>query len=330
VSSALYDTAMRTPASGRVSARSIQIGLGLLWLLDGLLQLQPKMFGAAFANGVILPTTQGQPGFVSAAMTHVAHLVSLQPALADSVFAGIQILIGLGLLVRETVRPALVLSFVWALGVWALGEGFGMLFTGAASPLTGAPGAALLYVAIGVLVWPRTAGPAVSGPAAAQGPLGERGGKAIWAVTWIGMGILWLLPANRVGGTISGAISSSVTGEPGWLAHLQLSVAHALGTGGGSVAVVCGVLSIVIGLGPLLSRHTTVFLVAGAALALDYWVFGEAFGGVFTGLGTDPNTGPLLVLLALALYPNRAWAGSRADVPSGAGDGLATPAGALA
>ena len=59
-------------------------------------------------------------------------------------------------------------------------------------------------------------------------------------------------------------------------------------------------------------------------------MFGEAFGGVFTGLGTDPNTGPLLVLLALALYPNRAWAGSRAGVASRAGDGLATPAGALA
>jgi hypothetical protein len=330
VSSGLYDTTVRTPASGRVSARSIQIGLGLVWLLDGLLQLQPKMFGPDFANGVILPMTQGQPNFVSAALTHVAHLVSVQPVLANSVFAGIQILIGIGLLIRETVKPALVLSFVWALGVWALGEGFGMLFTGAASPLTGAPGAALLYVAIGVLVWPRVKGPAVSGPAAAEGLLGEWGGKAIWAVTWIGMGILWLLPANRAGGSISGAISSSVADEPGWLAHVQLSVAHALGTGGGSVAVVCGVLSFIIGLGPLLSRRSTVFLVAGAALALDYWVFGEAFGAVFTGLGTDPNTGPLLVLLALALYPNRAWAGSRAGVPSRVGDGLATPAGAMA
>jgi len=330
VSSGLYDTAMRPSAAARVSARSIQIGLGIIWLIDGLLQLQPKMFGADFANGVILPMTQGQPGIVSSAMTHLAHLVSVQPALADSVFAGIQIMIGIGLLIHQTVKPALVLSFAWALGVWALGEGFGMLFTGAASPLTGAPGAALLYVAIGVLVWPRTAGPAVSGPAAAEGPLGAWGGKAIWAVVWSGMGLLWLLPANRAGGSISGAISNSVTGEPGWLAHVQLSVAHALGTGGGSVAVVCGVLSFVIGLGPLLTRHTTVFLVAGAALALDYWVFGEAFGGVFTGLATDPNTGPLLVLLALTVYPNRAWAVSRAGVPSRAERGPATPTGALA
>jgi len=62
------------------------------------------------------------------------------------------------------------------------------------------------------------------------------------------------------------------------------------------------------------SRHTTVFLVAGAALAFDYWVFGEAFGQIFSGIATDPNSGPLLVLLALTLYPNRASAPSVADL----------------
>ena len=118
------------------------------------------------------------------------------------------------------------------------------------------------------------------------------------------MGILWLLPANRAGGAISDAISNSVTGEPAWLAHIQLSVANGIGSGGSSVAVSCGILSFMIGLGPLLTRHVTIFLVAGTALALDYWVFGEAFGGLFTGLGTDPNTGPLLILLALTVYPN--------------------------
>ncbi len=298
------------PRATRVSARTIQIGLGVIWLLDGLLQLQPNMFGPAFAHNVILPTAQGQPGFLSSAITHMAHLIGAQPALTNSVFAGIQILIGVGLLVRETVKPALVLSFVWALGVWALGEGFGMLFTGMASPLTGAPGGALLYAAIGVLVWPRAAAPVAEGPAAAEGPLGEWGGKAVWAVVWSGMGILWLLPANRAGGSISGAISGAISGEPSWLAHVQLSVAHAVGNGGGSVAVACALLSFVIGLGPLLTRHSTVFLVAGAALALDYWMFGEAFGQPFSGIATDPNTGPLLVLLALALSPNRAPARS--------------------
>ena len=276
------------------------------------------MFGPDFANQVILPTAQGQPDLVSSTITHMAHLIALQPVLTNTVFAALQILIGVGLLFRETVRPALVLSFVWALGVWALGEGFGMLLTGMASPLTGAPGGALLYAVIGLLVWPRRTrtvpAPALAGPATAEGPLGARGGKAVWAIVWGGMGILWLLPANTAGGMISGAISGAVTGEPGWLAHVQLSVAHALGNGGGSVAVACAILSFVIGLGPLLSRHSTVFLVAGAALALDYWVFGEAFGQPFSGIATDPNSGPLLVLLALALYPNRAGAPSVADL----------------
>ena len=146
---------MTSPARPRLTARHIQVGLGMVWLLDGLLQLQPKMFGSGFADMVIMPSAQGQPGAVSSAITHVAHLISVQPALVNALFAGVQLLIGAGLLIRETVKPALVVSFVWALGVWTLGEGFGMLLTGHASPLSGAPGAALLYAAIGLLVWPR-------------------------------------------------------------------------------------------------------------------------------------------------------------------------------
>jgi hypothetical protein len=59
-------------------------------------------------------------------------------------------------------------------------------------------------------------------------------------------------------------------------------------------------------------------------------MFGESFGGVFTGLGTDPNTGPLLVLLALTVYPNRVRATSTAAVPSRVPEGLATRSGAFA
>ena len=102
------------------------------------------------------------------------------------------------------------------------------------------------------------------------------------------------------------AISGAVDGEPGWLAHVQLSVAHAVGNGGGRVAIACAVA--VLRDRPRSAARRArprLFLVAGAALALVYWVFGEAFGEPFSGIATDPNTGPLLVLLALALYPNR-------------------------
>src|SRR5271156_4812112 len=50
---------------------------------------------------------------------------------------------------------ALVLSFGWALVIWWFGEGFGGLTSNTLpSPLMGAPGAAILYAIIGVLVWP--------------------------------------------------------------------------------------------------------------------------------------------------------------------------------
>ena len=293
----------------RITARTIQIGLGIIWLADGLFQLQPKMFGTAFANSVILPSAQGQPAIISNVITHTAHLMAAQPVLTDLLFGGIQLLIGAGLLIRDTVKPALVLSFVWALGVWSLGEGFGGLFNGTALPLTGAPGAALLYLAIGLLVWPKRAPRDTHGPAAAEGPLREGGGIALWALVWCGFGVLWLLPASSNSGALSGALKGAAAGEPGWLAHVQLSVAHSLGSGGGSVALVAAFLSFFVGVGPILFRRNAIFLIVGVAMALDFWVLGQAFGQVFTGMATDPDTGPLLVLLALAVY--------RAGVPAG-------------
>jgi hypothetical protein len=306
----------RTP---RISAQVVQIGLGCLWLLDGLLQLQPKMFGPDFANNVILPSAQGQPGLFSDSVTHMAHLISGQPAVVNAVFASVQILIGIGLLLRETVKPALAISIAWALGVWAFGEGFGMLFTGSASPLTGAPGAALLYAAVGLLVWPaaRTSSPEDRrAPAVDEGPLGAAGGKAIWAALWVGMGILWLLPANRTHGSVAGAIQGAASGEPGWLSHLDMAASNLFAGRGSSTAVVAATASMIIGLGPLVTKRSWLFFMAGIAVALDYWVFGQAFGQILTGNGTDPSTGPLVILLAVALFPNAAPPGTPAATPA--------------
>jgi hypothetical protein len=44
-------------------------------------------------------------------------------------------------------------------------------------------------------------------------------------------------------------------------------------------------------------------LVLSIIIATAIWVIGENFGGILTGPATDPNTGPLLVLLAFAFWP---------------------------
>ncbi len=88
------------------------------------------MFGTGFVNGVLAAASQGQPAWLAGPMDVVNHLIALQPAGWNMVFAALQLLIGLGLLFRTTVKEALLLSFAWVAGVWTLGEGMGGIRTG--------------------------------------------------------------------------------------------------------------------------------------------------------------------------------------------------------
>ncbi|MGH3399019.1 MAG: hypothetical protein ACRDPO_30485, partial [Streptosporangiaceae bacterium] len=147
-------------AADRASAgprRWLQLALGLVWLVDAALQFQPFMFTRGFVTQVIDPAAMGSPGVISRSVMGTGQLVLTHPALFNAAFATIQLALAAGLLWRRTTRLALAGTIVWALGVWWLGEGLGGLLTGTASPVTGAPGAALLYVVIAVLAWPRRA-----------------------------------------------------------------------------------------------------------------------------------------------------------------------------
>ena len=65
---------------------------------------------------------------------------------------------------------------------------------------------------------------------------------------------------------------------------------------------------------PVLTARLT--LVLAVALSLIIWVVGQGFGDVFSGSGTDPNTGPLLILLAAAFWPRRAASPVPASEPA--------------
>lgn len=106
----------------RVTPGKIREALGLLWLLDGALQLQPFMFGRGFAEQIIAPTAEGQPQFVAVGVHWASSLILTHPAVCDTVFAVAQIALGIGLLVPRTVRMALAGSIGWGLGVWYFGE----------------------------------------------------------------------------------------------------------------------------------------------------------------------------------------------------------------
>jgi hypothetical protein len=237
----------------------------LLWLVDAALQAQPFMFTRGFATQVIASNGQGQPGFVAGPGHWASNVIAAHPLAWNIPSVAIQLLIGIGLLMRRSVRPALAVSIAWALGVWYFGEGLSGLASGNASLLTGAPGSALLYAVLAAAAWPRSS------------PSGESTARWLrfaWAALWVGGAVLEALPSQSSG--------------HGPLAVTFLAEAQAL-----------------IGIGVLARPTRTAAVTAGLALALAFWVLGQHAGGIDTGRATDPNTGPVIALMAVALLAGR-------------------------
>ncbi len=125
-------------------------------------------------------------------------------------------------------------------------------------------------------------------------------------------------PASLAPGALRGAIAGQAGGEPGWVAGLDRVTAAAIGSHGTAVSVALAAAFLLIGAGVLAPRTARPALAAGVVAALAMWAAGQDFGGILTGQGTDPSTGPLVVLLAAML-----WTARRA--PGLAGDPAATP-----
>jgi hypothetical protein len=317
---------MRLPQ--RITRRGIQVTLGLLWLLDAGLQFQPQMFTRSFALNVIAPAGQGQPFFVSGPLSFEVHTLLFNPALFNAGFALVQLALAMLILWKRTARYGLIGSVVWGLSVWFWGEGLGGLASGQASLLMGAPGAALLYAVIALGVMP---------PKAASSQEDQRPAYWLmiaWAVVWVGGAIYQLLPGQNAIADLGSMISGNASGAPVWLAAVDTHVANVV-TGFGAATssspgaqpagmqmsgvhmtatqmaqmpihqvsglwfiLLLAFLQALIGAAvffPGFARRAAV--VTGVLLAVVFWVVGQSLGAYFSGLATDPNTAPLLILL---------------------------------
>jgi hypothetical protein len=289
--------------------RRLEMALGALWLVDGVLQWQPYMFSHAFFGDMLGMANMGLPGPVSAVLFRVTDMLTAQPVLWNALFATLQLAIGAGLLCGRTASLARPVSIAWALAVWVAGEGFGGLFMPGVSGLNGAPGAALLYALVALVLWPRRSG---EGPAAADaGLLGGRGALWCWTVLWSGLALLELGGANHAAAVPAAEVADIGEGEPGWLAGLNSQAGHLLAGHGALFALLAAVVAVAVGWCVLRPAWRRTALAAGVAVAILYGVFGQDLGGLLTGQATDPGPAPLFVLLALALWPGRHSATAR-------------------
>jgi len=291
-----------------LSQKRLRQILGVLWLIDGLLQLQPAMFTMNMVNKVMDPTAVGQPGPIAASLNWIIAVTTHNLIAINLLIVVVQVILGVLLIAGFWVRGTVIASIVWALIVWYGGEGMSMLLTGQASALTGAPGAVLLYPLLGFVIYPRRTSNDPSSEGSESGLLSRLQLRWILAGFWIFVALLQLQPYWWQDGQISGVISG-MAGQGGLDGILLDPTFNALSKITAHAEIVLNVLLIIVflalGIGLAVTKQDRVrpWLIASIIVSVLLWWGAEAFGMVLTGMATDFNSGLLLVVMALGCWP---------------------------
>ncbi|MGB8346474.1 MAG: hypothetical protein WCD86_16435 [Ktedonobacteraceae bacterium] len=287
--------------------------LGVLWIIDGLLQLQPQMFTMNMVNGVMLVNVNGQPAPIASSLNWIIAMTTQYLTQVNWTITIIQVIIGVGLLVGWRVKWFYALSITWALFVWYGGEGMSLLLTGKASALSGAPGSVLFYALLAIALWPRS----TSGSAKSQSDGAPRQQRALLsraALRWFLAGY-WLLAAllqlqpnwwqpEQISqsiasmtnpGTLSGVIIDPTLR---WLSTITSGIEGPL-----NMALIVVFVALASGIALVKTEHIRPWLVASIVISVILWWFAQSLGMILTGMSTDPNSGPLVILLALSCWP---------------------------
>jgi hypothetical protein len=180
-----------------------------------------------------------------------------------------------------------------------------MLLTGQASMLTGAPGAVLLYLLLGLVVYPHPSSPAIKGD---DGLLSRVHLRRVLAGFWLFAALLqsqpyWWQPghvAQTIGAMVGQGGLDSVFVDP-VLRHvsaLTTSIELPL-----NLALVLLFSMLGLALFVVKERWLHLAIIASIILSLLLWYVAQGFGLILTGMTTDFNSGLLLVIIALACLP---------------------------
>jgi hypothetical protein len=219
---------------------------------------------------------------------------------------------------KKTVKPGLILSIIWGLGVWFFGESLGGIIGLHSTVLMGFPGAVLIYMIIAFAVFPSKENdkrPASWLPIA-------------WALLWVAGSIYQLLPGQNTSSDLSSMILNNSTNAPSWLARIdvhtsntinrlahlpssstmhmtamQMSHMQSQSSSNNYIVLLLIIVQILIGLLIFFrGKVRTIAIVSGFILSLFFWVVGQGLGNYFSGLATDPNSAPLYILLGISIF----------------------------
>ena len=296
---------------GAAGARRVLAGL---WVLDGLLQLLPRMFTMFMVQSVLRPPVLGEPTWLAHITQAILIGTSQHLVVFNLALAAVQVGLGIALLVQGGDRTwPYWCSLVWCAGVWVFGEALGGILTGQGSLVTGAPGAVVLYAVLTWAAWPE------SRPGGSR--CRRRSVAAVLAGLWAFGAVLQAFPALFTAAGLSEMLLGNANSyQPQWVNALMRWGAAGLGAhpvaANASLIVILTMIGAGIGAGDRLRR---IALAGSIVLSTLAWVFGQAFGMLLMAMTTDPNSAPLFVVLALYVWPET-WG----SAPLPGGDGVRT------
>lgn len=290
---------MRRPHLLPPSRRTVRIALGVIWLIDAALQAQSALFTSDWWQTDLAGSVMGEPAAVRHSILWAVGIIAAHAAIWNGLFVAVQAAIGLALITGRFDQLAIVASIPWALGIWWVGEGFGMLPTGFALAAAGAPGPVLLYPLLGIIAWPTRDGDA---------PIARRLALGAWAILWAGTAVLQLPLVYAVRQSLVANVQELSQGLPSWQESVAAWTTSLVQAHPVAVSVIMAVAQILTGLFVLTRWGRRPAVLAGIAVSLFYWVCFQYLGGILGGGvvdsgATDPSAAPLVVLLAVALWP---------------------------
>ncbi|WP_458329274.1 hypothetical protein [Caldiplasma sukawensis] len=277
----------------------IQIFIGFLWIIDGILQFQPEM-PYDFLISVIIPSISVYPQPIFNILNLGYKIWTINPIFFNSLAGSFQIFLGLSFLFirkEKIVRYISLLSILWLIFIYVFGEGMGDDFVSGVTYLTGFPGSALIYVFLTL--------PLLHLKRLHDAFHIKRYFSLVLSTLFIISAFIQMLPLNVYfsNASLSQIVQTNTYyfGVPYAVSYFQEIFWHYIFPFNSYVNLMFALIMLYIGMGVFLDIKFTYY--AGIFFTIIVWFFFQSLG-FFQFPATDPNSGLPVIFIFLLILNN--------------------------